>query len=1076
MPTLEWEVLLLENKLDETFTVSQPLLLPEISTFDTKTSRLRASVVKLARQLLEQEPAIAIHQRVLPDAPQVDVIQITLAPPQPRMLDWTEPVELRFNVVCWKHGNDSWRALVPQLNIEVVARREAELPQRLAEQIASTLKRTKLAQSLFSLAMTQRCSELSLTPATIKIRYRTAKQVARRDEEEHEGSAKLIIHDTGQVLDEAPLKPAYEIEEIVAQLADAMSDQVPRSVLLVGSSGAGKSALVRELVRQRAKFGLASRPFWATSGSRLIAGMSGYGMWQQRCQKLCKEAAAHNAILDLGNLIELMQVGRAGGSQGVAGFFKSPLSRGDIVVIVECTPEQLTLIDRHDPHLLSLFQQIKIEEPPAATVRQILRLASKTLAGPVPGLTDDALETVDHLHRRYATYSAAPGRPLRFLQNLLQDRHGDEPINSAQVVGAFSRETGLPLSMLDPDIPLDLQKVRDWFAERLIAQSRAVNVVTDLLATVKASMTRPGRPIASLLFVGPTGVGKTEMAKALAEYFFGDRNRLTRFDMSEFATPAQVQRLIGGIFGTEGLLTTKVREQPFSVILFDEFEKAYPSFFDLLLQVLGDGRLTDAAGRVGDFSNTIIIMTSNLGAESFGRGSFGLNRTSAETNALDHFVDTVRDFLRPEMFNRIDRIVPFLPLDSAAILQITRRELSLIQERDGLKMRGVVLEVCAEAEQHLADRGYDVRYGARPLKRQIERQLLAPLADAVNQYPPDLRLHAQGVLQDGDLQVTVRALVDEQGRTASTAASAANTADAAEACALLRRDVQRLVTCPTVLTVTNLLFQLERSQKRAEQIAKARQKHYFDPVLAEQIRTLAELLQTVRTLQTDVNALEDSILSTVYSDERAISADIQNQLPELHSHLEEMLLVLLARQLRTPHFVLLGVFGHLTTMPSLALAYVEIARARGFTVDVCWYETHGRDNFRRHRTDDPVKLLAEPPRGLVGISLAVKGLYAWLHFAGERGIHILTRDSSSWGCLVDVSDQSLHNYAPPGVEKWPSDLSGIDARRSYDLTRGIAKDQELKKELRWSGRSLEAVVRAAAEQNLRRIMRAVIES
>src|SRR5262249_19244380 len=163
----------------------------------------------------------------------------------------------------------------------------------------------------------------------------------------------------------------------------------------------------------------------------------------------------------------------------------------------------------------------------------------------------------------------------------------------------------------------------------------------------------------SLLFIGPTGVGKTELAKSLAEYFFGDRNRLTRFDMSEFASAGAVERLVGGAFGKEGLLTAKVREQPFSVLLFDEFEKAHDSFFDLLLQMLGEGRLTDAAGRLGDFSNAIVVMTSNLGAEAYGRGTFGLTKGSGYPDPQAHFTDEVRAFLRPELFNRIDRIVPF---------------------------------------------------------------------------------------------------------------------------------------------------------------------------------------------------------------------------------------------------------------------------------------------------------------------------------------------------------------------------------------------------------------------------------
>src|SRR5262249_55468409 len=161
-------------------------------------------------------------------------------------------------------------------------------------------------------------------------------------------------------------------------------------------------------------------------------------------------------------------------------------------------------------------------------------------------------------------------------------------------------ETGLPRVLLDPDVPIDIAETKQWFAKRVIGQSEAVDLVVDLLATVKAGLTRPNRPIASLLFIGPTGVGKTEMAKALAEFLFGSKDRLTRFDMSEYADPLAVQRLAGTAFGAEGLLTAKVREQPFCVLLLDEFEKAHPAFFDLLLQALGEARLTGAGRRVAD--------------------------------------------------------------------------------------------------------------------------------------------------------------------------------------------------------------------------------------------------------------------------------------------------------------------------------------------------------------------------------------------------------------------------------------------------------------------------------------------
>src|SRR4029079_3920881 len=185
-----------------------------------------------------------------------------------------------------------------------------------------------------------------------------------------------------------------------------------------------------------------------------------------------------------------------------------------------------------------------------------------------------------------------------------------------------------------------------------------VELIVHLLATVKAGLTRPRKPIASLLFIGPTGVGKTEMAKTLAEFLFGSRQRLTRFDMSEFGDSVSVQRLVGGVFGSEGLLTARIREQPFSVVLLDEFEKGHLQMLDLLLQVLGEGRLTDAAGRLADFSNAVVILTSNLGADSYQQGAFGFLGESASDEAAqrdrarEHFGRAVQEHVRPELFNR----------------------------------------------------------------------------------------------------------------------------------------------------------------------------------------------------------------------------------------------------------------------------------------------------------------------------------------------------------------------------------------------------------------------------------------
>lgn len=1076
MPTRDWTITFIHRTLDDSVLVTEPLLLPELCCCDSYSSRLRGTVRDLARSLIEQLPASQLHQRIVASEPAVQQVSVTLNPPK-RQVDWVEPVALEFGIVRWAHGHDAHRIFVPPLGIEVVARRQAEINKLLTEHILAALRRTKAAESLFQLALLQRDAELNLEPIAITARHKAPKQIEQDLEGDDEPSKKPVIADVGLVLGDPPLQSAYEIDSIAEQIAELLTGRSPRSVLLVGPSGVGKTAAVHEMVRRRDTFGLAGRPVWATSGSRLIAGASGYGVWQQRCQRLCKEAARDGAILHLGNLVELIQVGRAGGSQGIAGFLKTPLGRGDLLAIAECTPEQLALIERQDPHLLELFHQLKVEEPDAAAGLRILRKIAAAMSGPTVLDPDLWLQTLDRLHRRYATYSAAPGRPARFLRNLLKDRQADQSLASAEVIAAFSRETGLPVAMLDPDMLLDLTVARSWFVSRLIGQDRAIDLVIDLLATVKASLTRPRRPIASLLFVGPTGVGKTEMAKALAEYFFGDHNRLTRFDMSEYATLSGVERLIGGAFGSEGLLTAKVREQPFSVILFDEFEKAHAGFFDLLLQVLGEGRLTDAAGRLGDFSNAIVIMTSNLGAESFGRGKFGLARGDGYADPEGHFTDEVRSFVRPELFNRIDRIVPFLPLGAEVILQIARRELSLVEQRDGFRLRGVSMNVSPAACQRLADRGYDIRYGARPLKRSIERNLLAPLAEALNRYPPDVRLEADAVLDEmTELAVTVRAKLDSAGKAISVSASGSDAAAAARACAALRRDVQLLLACPAVLTVTNLLFQLEREQQHKEAKGKAKGKPVYDPIRAERMRELRLILDAVAGLSADVNATEDLALSGIYSGTAIDLTQVRASLSLHQARLDDLLLQLLARQSAKPHRALIGIVGHQRALVPLASAYCSAAKACGYGMDVCWYETHGRSAYKRHRADGPAKLLESPPTELVGIAMMFSGPYASLRFAPEKGVHAVMRNENKWSCLVDAADGSMADYVPPSRESWPTDVPGTSHRRTYDLVACIAMDSVLDKELRWNGKTIETVVSDGIELQLRRAARAVIEA
>jgi ATP-dependent Clp protease ATP-binding subunit ClpC len=268
---------------------------------------------------------------------------------------------------------------------------------------------------------------------------------------------------------------------------------------------------------------------------------------------------------------------------------------------------------------------------------------------------------------------------------------------------------------------------------RVIGQDEAICAISDAIRRARAGLKDPRRPIGSFIFLGPTGVGKTELARALAEFLFDDEGALLRLDMSEYMEKHTVSRLIGappGYIGYEegGQLTEAVRRRPYKVILLDEVEKAHPDVFNILLQILEDGRLTDGHGRTVNFKNTVVIMTSNLGSEEFQRQSLGFHReTKSERQRLRGAIDSaLKQTFRPEFLNRIDEVIVFEPLTEEQIRQIVELLMNEVQKR--LSERGITLELTEEAKAWLAKEGFDPNYGARPLKRAIQRYVESPLS------------------------------------------------------------------------------------------------------------------------------------------------------------------------------------------------------------------------------------------------------------------------------------------------------------------------------------------------------------
>jgi ATP-dependent Clp protease ATP-binding subunit ClpA len=1095
---IAFPVTLVLRKVGPGAVLAEPLFFPEFARLGSNRELAGAAARRNLLELVPKLDTSELLRRRRATAARELTFTLELAPPRPNEA-WRDPLTLTFHAVTWEHGAPEAEAgpftppppkegryvlaRVAELGIEVIAEPGEDLVALLRRETTAALRRLNHSTGLRPLAFVQTTLGFAAERHDLIVRVPGLKDRAVRAESDAEEGKKSPLQQVATPLGRDREK-TYEADETVDELSQALTANPPQSVLLIGPSGVGKTAAVRELARRWHAAGRA--PIYGTSGARVVAGQTGFGMWQERCQDLVKDAVRRKAVVHVGPLVELLEVGKSEhNSSGIATFLRPAIGRGELLCVAECTPEQLPLVEKQDPQLLDAFRHLAVEEPDAAKGRAILAQFAKDNAR--RETTPAALAATDRLHRRYATYSAYPGRPLRFLENLVRDGARGEPITETEVYDGFTRETGLPRSIIDPNVPLDLAETHNWFSARVVGQPDAVHLVTDLLATVKAGLTRPNRPIASLLFIGPTGVGKTEMAKAVAEFLFGSKDRLTRFDMSEFADPVAVRRLVGGAFGSEGLLTARVREQPFSVLLLDEVEKADGSFFDLLLQALGEARLTDAGGRLADFRNTVVVLTSNLGAESYRRGSAGfVGSAVGKTESQEHFARAVEQFLRPEMFNRLDRIVPFAPLAADVIRTIADREWQKVLHRDGVRFRELALTADPALLDHLAAVGFDPRYGARPLKRAMERELLAPLARQMNRHAGDTPLSVEVGVGAGAPSVSVKPLQGVRAKSAREPGSAAGRlASGAQG---LRRWHQLLAASSTVRELSNDVYQLAEREKRILKRQAAKKK-----LTAEEAEALAELGR-LREVAEEVArqrlagfALEDAAVVSFHESAGAPPAELQERLTDANREWDRLLLRLYALGAAGGDQLTLALFGeHKGHLAELATAYRAAATDAGLAVEMVRYDLPAEADpfvpppppppraagapaaepeppkpvWDKERMwvfrDGPAKAIlkrvvavpAQPHTytgaGTVGVALSVAGTGTHLRFRVERGLHEIRSPDPDTGdnpdVMVRMSGEALAAYLPPEAcvrRGWYRDA---EVRRRYDLTKGEMHD------------------------------------
>ena len=646
--------------------------------------------------------------------------------------------------------------------------------------------------------------------------YITVKSSAKKkfefeDDDEDCSQLKLCAIELTPAYIKKNYSSAWEMKECVDRLALEIFHS-RSSIVLIGSSGCGKSTIMVNAIRQctQNKNTDFSHRFWLSNDRRLVQGTRWLGEWQEQVKDIIEELANEQGVLCIENLAQLIENPDEVDSS-LASFFAPYLRSKQVRIIGEMTPEEYQAMKHMLPEFIDLFEPIFIEPLSYEQGRSMLASMNKDFLRNHKSydIAADVAPTAAHLFHRFYGDSAFPGPAAQFWRKTIpvRCRKKEKSYTTDELYDDFLTHTGMPQWLFRDEITLSFDQIFKALSQRIIGQPDACRAIANVILRFKTAMNNPKRPIGSFLFCGPTGVGKTQMVKTMTQYLFENRtidqtdekmpDRFIRLDMSEYSIPWSAHSILVKPDGSPSKLIEQVRQNPFSVVLLDEIEKADSGVFDIILNLLDEGRLQDRQGRVTNFKNTIIIMTSNLGSNKKDSHGFIANdneKSTVEnpedsfqvsdgqiTGSLDldeqtdsasqnKYIKAVEQFFRPEFFNRIDKVIAFNKLDKTASRAIVKLELSALKNRSGIKERSLQLQPTTRLVNKLIELGFDEKMGARPLQRIIESKVVTSLAQWLIDNPDknhleltlDWKSNGVSVINNGKIAADNDAEQDDQ--------------------------------------------------------------------------------------------------------------------------------------------------------------------------------------------------------------------------------------------------------------------------------------------------------------------------